>query len=161
MFASDSMLRQIATDECGTPDRVADCAPRFHGAVLFYYYEDLPASVSWYERHLGLTKRFDEGWVVIFELTPGNYIGLVDAREGFLQSLPVQGKSSLIALETQDLDDWYARLRDQDDVRLVQPLGIGSKGLTERFLIADPGGYVIEFFRWCRAPAGWRAGADD
>lgn len=142
-------------------DRSARVTPRIAGAVSFFYYHDLDAAVRWYETCLGLGKRFDDGWVVIFELARGGYIGLVDAANGALKPQADQDKGAIIALETPDLEDWYQRLRDDGGVTILEPPASGSKGLTEQFKVLDPGGYIVEFFRWRQLPAGWPASRDD
>lgn len=133
----------------------ASTTPHIAGAISFFYYHDLAAAVRWYETRLGLKKRFDGGWVAIFELAQGAHIGLVDAANGALKPQPDQDKGAIIALETPDLESWYARLCADGGVTVLEPPSSGSKGLTEQFKILDPGGYIVEFFRWRELPASW------
>lgn len=116
----------------------------------FFYYHDLPAASDWYEHKIGLRKVADEGWVIIFEVTPTAFIGLVNATGGTLR--PAAEKGVLLSLETPDLEVWYARLKATEGSNVTQDIEIGAKGLIEEFRLQDPGGYVVEFFRWIDRP---------
>lgn len=120
--------------------------PSIAGGVPFFYYDDLAEASDWYQNKLGLKKYADEGWVVIFELTPSSYIGLVNATGGSLR--PIEEKGALLSIETEELEAWYARLKDVDGINMIHGIEIGAQGLIEEFRMSDPGGYVVEFFRW-------------
>lgn len=141
------MLRQVVTQ-----DSLSMIAPRLSGAVTFFYYDDLPTAVRWYEDLFGFPKKCDDGWVVIFEIAGGGCIGLVDAICGHLKPRQGQDKGAIIALETPDLEDWYDRLAGKGNCQFVAHLSPGPKGLTEQFKVLDPGGYVVELFRWRQPP---------
>jgi catechol 2,3-dioxygenase-like lactoylglutathione lyase family enzyme len=135
-----------------TPGRARPAVrPPLLGAIPFYYYDDLAPAVRWYEERLGLRRAWDGGWAVVFELPGGARLGLVDAARGFLRPVAGENKGALISLEVGDVLAWHAYLAAFDDTRFVTPVGVATDGLTEMFVVRDPGGYPVEFFRWRRA----------
>lgn len=122
--------------------------PALLGAISFYYYDDLAPAVRWYEERLGLRRDWDGGWAVVFVLTGTSRLGLVDAARGFERTVPGPSKGALISLETGDLRAWRAYLESFGDTDFVTPISTATDGLTEMFVVRDPGGYPVEFFRW-------------
>jgi len=120
--------------------------PSIAAGVPFFYYQDLASAADWYEHKLGLEKTTDEGWVVIFRLTPTSYIGLVNATDGTLR--PAAEKGAMLSIETRELEAWYRRLKETQGVEMVSGIEDGAKGMIDKFIVRDPGGYLIEFFRW-------------
>lgn len=121
-------------------------SPSIKAGVPFFYYQDLPQAVDWYEHKLGLRKIVDKGWVAIFALNSASQIGLVNATDGSLS--PTTEKGALLSIETDDLEAWYNRLKGVEGVNMIHGIEIGAKGMIEEFRMRDPGGYIVEFFRW-------------
>ena len=132
------LLSQAAADQ--------DARPSLAGVVPFFYYNNIEEAADWYENKLGFKKLTDEGWVVIFEITPSGYLGLVNASGGTLR--PIEDKGALLSIETAELEAWHERLKDVEGINMVQGIVNNDNGLIEEFRLVDPGGYVIEFFRW-------------
>ena len=120
--------------------------PSIAGGVPFFYYDDLAAAADWYENKLGLKKVTNEEWVVIFELTDNAYIGLVNATGGSLK--PTENKGVVLSIETAELEAWYEKLKDVEGINMIHGIEVGADGMIEEFRMHDPGGYIIEFFRW-------------
>jgi enamine deaminase RidA (YjgF/YER057c/UK114 family) len=120
--------------------------PRIDAGVPFFYYSDLNQAADWYENKLGLKKIADEDWVVIFALNPYSQIGLVDATGGSLR--PIEDKGALLSIETEDLEGWWERLKDVEGINMIHGIEVGAQGMIEEFRMTDPGGYIVEFFRW-------------
>ena len=120
--------------------------PSITGGVPFFYYNDLNAAANWYEDKIGLTKVTDEEWVVIFKLTDTSYLGLVNASGGSLQ--PSENKGALLSIETAELEAWYEKLKDVEGINMIHGIEEGGDGMIDEFRMTDPGGYIIEFFRW-------------
>jgi catechol 2,3-dioxygenase-like lactoylglutathione lyase family enzyme len=120
--------------------------PSIAGGVPFFYYNDLNAAANWYENKLGLKRVTDEEWVVIFELTDTSYLGLVNASGGSLK--PTENKGALLSIETAELEAWYEKLKDVEGINMIHGIEEGADGMIDEFRMTDPGGYVIEFFRW-------------
>ncbi len=120
--------------------------PSVAAGVTFFYYDDLDEAADWYENKLGLDKLTDEGWVVIFELTESSHLGLVNATDGSLK--PTENKGAMFSIDTVDLEAWYEKLKDVDGINMRQDMQESINGMIEVFSVTDPGGYIIEFFRW-------------
>ncbi len=120
--------------------------PSVAAGVTFFYYDDLDEAADWYESKLGLNKLTDEGWVVIFELTDSSQLGLVNASDGTLK--PTENKGAMFSIDTVDLEAWYEKLKDVDGINMRQRMQESTNGMIEVFSVTDPGGYIIEFFRW-------------
>ncbi|MEZ5497932.1 MAG: VOC family protein [Steroidobacteraceae bacterium] len=125
--------------------------PRISRIIPFYYYESLDAAVEWYCEVIGLRKAWDGDWVVLLETTPGNCIGLVDSQHGAERAIGGVHKGALLAIETPALEQWHEKLTRAGCPDSVGQIGIATDGLTERFIVRDPGGYQVEFFRWRQA----------
>ena len=120
--------------------------PSIAGGVPFFYYTDLPAAADWYKNTLGLKPLTEEDWVVIFELTPGSYIGLVNATGGTLK--PTADKGALFSIDTPELEAWWDKVKDVEGIEIKNAIRTGGDGMIEQFSLYDPGGYIVEFFRW-------------
>lgn len=129
---------------------VAEELPPITAGVPFFYYADLPTAADWYEHKLGLKKVANKDWVVIFALNDHSQIGLVNASGGSL--VPTENKGALLSIETQALEQWYERLSGVDGINMIHGIESGAGGMIEEFRMRDPGGYIVEFFRWNLSP---------
>lgn len=120
--------------------------PSIAGGVPFFYYDDFTAAVDWYKNVLGLEPLTDEDWVAILELTPGSYIGLVNATGGTLN--PTDDKGALISIDTAELEAWWDKVKDVEGIEIKNGIITGGDGMIDQFSLYDPGGYIVEFFRW-------------
>jgi len=123
--------------------------------VTFFYYDDLDRQLPFYEGLLGLEKTMDRDWVKIYRVTPSSSVGLVLNGRGFHAVSP--DKPAMLSLVTDDIDAWYARLIEAGvTVRSPLPPADASKDADRApvrgFIVEDPGGYTIEFFRWQTPP---------
>lgn len=126
----------------------ADALP-VTGQVTFFYYKDLAAPERFYGETLGFHKTFDKGWVKFFQLTGQSYVGLVDEARGHHKAS--EQKPVMLSMETPDLEDWYERAKARGAVLQSHPdfAGAAEKMITG-FMLSDPGGYTVEFFRFNR-----------
>lgn len=124
--------------------------PQVTAGVTFFYYDDLAAATDWYENKLKLKKIASKDWVVIFEMTPSSQIGLVNATGGSL--VPAKDKGALLSIETDELETWYEFLKDEEGINMIHGIEVGGQGMVDEFRMYDPGGYVVEFYRWKLAP---------
>ena len=121
--------------------------PAIKENTIMFYYKDLAAVVPFYEKTLGLTKTFDEDWVKIFQLTPGSSIGLV--QEGETSFHRAQADNAvMLSIVTDDVDAWYRRLKATEGIVFLKEIYNNENVPIRAFLVADPGGYSIEFFQW-------------
>ncbi len=120
--------------------------PSVAAGVTFFYYDDLDEAADWYENKLGFETTTKEDWVVLLKLTDASYLGLVNATEGSLK--PTENKGAMLSIETAELEAWYEKLKDVDGINMRQGMQESTNGMIEVFSVTDPGGYIIEFFRW-------------
>ena len=129
--------------------------PPVKALVANFYYNDLPAAKRWYVEEVGFPVIYDDGWVVIVEVGKGMQIALVDASRGALRA--VKDKGAMLAIETDALEDWYSYVSGIHDIKWYPyngedphnfKHGIRKHGDYEEFRVLDPGGYIIEFYRW-------------
>jgi predicted enzyme related to lactoylglutathione lyase len=118
------------------------------GVLLFFYYEDLPAAVDFYERVVGLKKVQDFGWCAILELQPRTYLSLVNATAGSQRPLAGPNKGVQLSIEAVDLEACLAHMQRLGIASTATKLEPGCEGRTVEFKIVDPGGYTVELFRW-------------
>lgn len=121
--------------------------PPIQSQVTFFYYKDLSAPERFYGEDLGLPKTFDKGWVKFFQVTEHSYIALVDEAKGYHKV--TADKCVMLSMETPDLEGWYARMLEKKAEFLIH--FDAKKPETEMvngFLMRDPGGYSVEFFRF-------------
>ena len=121
--------------------------PPVSSQVTFLYYADLAGPERFYGEILGFEKTLDKDWVKLFRITDRSYVGLVDETKGHHKASGE--KSVMVSFETADLEAWYDRMRatNADFLAHLDPSSVGSK-LVSAFLLRDPGGYTVEFFRF-------------
>lgn len=142
----------LVTISIGRPVTASEAAerPPITGGVPFFYYENFEEAVDWYENQLGLRKSADKNWVVVFEITPSSYLGVVNASGGSLA--PTENKGALLSIEVEELEAWHHYLSGKPGVDLIHGIEEGAYGMIEEFRMKDPGGYIVEFFRWKITP---------
>ena len=91
--------------------------------LTFFYYDDLPKAVAFYEQVMGLSLIVDQGFCKIYEITPQSYIGLVDAEHGTHKPSPA--KPVILSFVTPEVDGWYAHLQ-KCGVPMLHPLGTSA-----------------------------------
>ena len=134
--------------------QVATEAPGITSTVTFLYYKDIEAQVPFYEEVLQLQASMDEDWVKIYPITESMSVGLVlDGRGHHRVSAD---KPVMLSIVTDEVDAWYERIRQMGVpvLRELPPPAAGPKdgGAPIRgFMVADPGGYTIEFFSWSQS----------
>jgi Glyoxalase/Bleomycin resistance protein/Dioxygenase superfamily len=117
--------------------------------VTFFYYKDLAAPECFYGEMLGFRKTFDKGWVKFFQLTPRSYVGIVDEARGHHKAL--DQKSVMLSMETPKLEDWYERAKQRGaDIQSHPDFPAARQNMITSFMLRDPGGYTVEFFRFNR-----------
>lgn len=115
--------------------------------TIMFYYKDLSAVVPFYEKTLGLRKTFDQDWVKIFQLTATSYVGLVQQGENSFHRAQADN-AVMLSLVTDQVDAWYEQLQHTPGVVFLKDIHNSERVPIRAFLIADPGGYSIEFYQW-------------
>ena len=127
------------------PAQPSRSAPSIDSQVTFLYYKDVPAAARFYGGILGLEQTFDEGWVEIYRISSTSYVGLVDETRGSHQVS--ESKPVMLSIVTDEVDQWYEHIR-ASDVTIVSEISDGTAVPVRSFMVEDPGGYTVEFFRW-------------
>lgn len=121
------------------------------GVYTLFYYDDISETARWYESVIGFEKYLDYGWLAIFRLREGVYLGLVTASCGSQRPVDGDNKGVLLTISMTDLEAWHRHLLENGVPGVGHGLAIGHGGLTMEFKLKDPGGYTIEFFEWLAA----------
>lgn len=141
----EANLYQIWLDHAATHKKPA--ASPVSSQVTFFYYGNLAEPERFYGELLGLEKTFDKGWVKFFRITEHSYVGLVDEAKGHHNAS--EAKSVMLSMETPDLEGWYARMKATGvDIVVHFDAAKAADQLVSTFLMRDPGGYSVEFFRF-------------
>jgi hypothetical protein len=127
----------------------AAAGPPLSSSVTMFYYKDIAPAARFYGEILGLENYLDWDWVQFYKTGPASYVGLVTEGEGAWHKVR-DDNSVMLSLITDDVDAWYARLRDSGEVTFLKEIGDG--GPIRSFLLEDPGGYTVEFFQWLQNP---------
>lgn len=130
--------------------------PPIDALVPNFYYDDVEAAKRWWVDRLGFRMMIDLGWVAIVELQPGMQIALVDGERGTLRA--VEDKGALLVIETEAIEQWLEHVAAIDGIEWYEypddprrtrlPNGLMEHPEIHEFRIVDPGGYIVEFFRW-------------
>jgi catechol 2,3-dioxygenase-like lactoylglutathione lyase family enzyme len=123
--------------------------PSIDETVIMLYYRDLGPATAFYGDALGLETVYESASAKLFRLTSTAIVGIV--REGEQAYHPVRDENAvMLSIVTADVDAWYERLRDRDDVEILKPVADSPDNPIRAFLVADPGGYTVEFFSWLK-----------
>ena len=139
-----SIILGTLQHDCYAQQTQSPGLPATSGMLTFFYYDDHDAAIDFYSNTLGFEIIIDEGWLVVVEAAPGSRIAITNATDGFLR--PVKDKGAVIAIETEALEAWYDRLKGKDGIEFLY--GWENGDYVQQFRMYDPGGYLVEFFRW-------------
>ncbi len=120
---------------------------------LFLYYKELKAASDFYAEILGLELLASYDNADIFRITSDSYLILVDAAKGM--HTKEEPKTVALALLTNQLDEWYAYLKDQN-VKIKYDYNPKDGGPHDGFVIYDPEGYLLEFEKFKQHPENER-----
>ncbi len=119
--------------------------PPLQGINTFYYYRDLPAALRFYQETLGLALVADLGFAKMIQTGPGSFLTLMDLA--YSQHKPDEPKTVTTAFVSEEVEGWYAHLREQG-VPIHHELKSDRAKAHEGFVALDPEGYFLEFERF-------------
>lgn len=111
------------------------------GQITFFYYPDLKAAAEFYQHLMGFELVEDQRWAKIYRITGSGYLGIVAGEKGFFK--PQKHNAVLLTLLTQDVKDWYERLKSKG-VKLLTGIQEKRDIQVRCFFLEDPGGYALE-----------------
>jgi catechol 2,3-dioxygenase-like lactoylglutathione lyase family enzyme len=115
----------------------------FDQQVTFLYARDLEKSAAFYGEVLGLPLVLDQGSVRIFRTSRNSFLGVGQCNE----KRPSSPGGIIVTLVTNDVDEWYERLRSKRVVFDAPPSQNDAFNIYHCFL-RDPDGYQIEIQRF-------------
>jgi len=104
---------------------------RLNSQITFLYYKDLNEAKDFFENILNLKVVDDQGDAIIYRITKGAFIGIVDEKKG------------LITLVTDDVMGWHEYLLSHG-VKMETPVQKPENFPVECFFFKGPGGYEFE-----------------
>ena len=113
----------------------------FQSQITLLYFRNIEKAYHFYEEVLGLQVKIDQGYGRIYEVSGNAFLGVMDEKRGFLQS--GYGKSIMISLVTDEVDQWYQTLQNSGVKMLSAPLTKEDIGIRS-FLFEDPEGHILE-----------------
>ncbi len=113
--------------------------PRLKQQITWVYTHDLEDTCAFYSDALGLELERDVEKARIFSVGGLASIGVCLAFEDRI----VQPSGSMITFVTDDVDDWYADLKEKSVDLLGRPRRLEEFGIYS-FFCRDPNGYVVE-----------------
>ncbi len=112
--------------------------PLIDQQITFLHTRDLRETRWFYSKILGLDLVRDQGTCLIFKTTDQSYLGFCEHID------PIEASRSVIlTLVSEDVDDWYAKLKEKDAPILDAPKA-NPKYNIYHFFLKDPNGYWIE-----------------
>lgn len=101
--------------------------------------------LNFYENILKFRKTYDDGWVKIYKTTNSSSVGLVDIiKTGYEKDAE---KQMMLSFQVSNIKGWYSYIKNEE-VKILKPLSEDKNSPIKAFLIEDPGGYKVEFFKW-------------
>jgi catechol 2,3-dioxygenase-like lactoylglutathione lyase family enzyme len=128
------------------PAAVATARPSdltIRATVLWLYYADIDAALAWYEDVLDTSLLVDQGWAKVVPASPTGFLGFVDGSRGLHQA--TERKGVTVSFFTDDVDRWFAMLRQRPDFPLRTPEITDESGRVRTFVGYDPEGYFLEW----------------
>lgn len=126
---------------------------RLTDTALSLNVDDVEASASWLQQHLGFTRQMEaDGFASLRHPDAGlNVIFLRTGLETF-KPAPVAGRADglLVVLVVDDVDGEYERLQ-AEGVTVVTPIETEPWG-ERYFQVADPNGVVYQLVEWVHEP---------
>ena len=121
----------------------------FDEHYVMLYYKDIEVPAGFYRDVLGLKAVLDDEWVKLFQVTPGSFIGVVKEGENAYHKAK-EDNAVMVSIVTDDVDAWYETVKASGKVTILKEVADSTRVPIRAFLVADPGGYTVEFFQWLR-----------
>lgn len=116
-------------------------------SVTMFYYSELAKPRDFYGNSLGLVATFEDDWVTLFKITENSLIGVVLGGENSYHKVQ-ETNAAMLSFVTDDVDAWYAKITAQGNIKILRDISNSKNTPVRGFIIADPGGYSVEFFQW-------------
>lgn len=125
----------------------------FDQQVTFLTVNDLDKSRAFYEDKLGLPLVLDQGACRIYKISSNGFLGICQPSA----VMKVSKEGVIVTLVSQDVDDWYERLK-ANGVEFKKPPTDYPKFNIYHCFLRDPDGHLLEIQRF-NDPAWPKPGA--
>jgi hypothetical protein len=116
-------------------------------SVTMFYYSGLAAPRDFYGKFLNLQTVFEDDWVTLFRITPNSLIGVIQGGENSFHQVQ-DTNAAMLSLVTDDVDAWHAKVIAYRKIEIRRDIANSKTTPVRGFIVADPGGYTVEFFQW-------------
>jgi len=116
--------------------------PPIEHYTTFLYTRDLEATAEFYEVLMGLPLALDQGDCRIYRVAENGFLGFCAREEA-----PSDPGGVILTLITEEVDAWYAFLKDQG-VRFEKEPAYNPKYAIYHCFLRDPNGYLVEIQRF-------------
>lgn len=113
----------------------------FESMITFCYTSDMEACHDFYSGVLYLPMVLDQGNCRIYRIAPHAYIGFCS------KMVPEHPAGVTLTLVTDDVDGWFARVRDSGCEVIKTPSATPEYNIYNCF-VRDPSGYTLEIQRF-------------
>jgi len=124
--------------------------PEVIDQVVFLYYSNFEEAVKFYESVMDF-KQIEQTvplkWVSIYRATGNSFVGIVDETKGTLKA--AREKPVMLSWVSNDVNAWYQYLKGKG-VSIIRAPKTNQETGIRAMLVKDPGGYMLEFFRWIK-----------
>ncbi len=121
--------------------------PPIEHYTTFLYTRNLQLTAHFYEELMGLPVALDQGDCRIYRVAENGFLGFCERKEA-----PSDPGGVILTLVTEEVDRWYALLKDQGVTFEMEPVYNPRYDIYHCFL-RDPNGYLVEIQRF--EDPGW------
>jgi predicted enzyme related to lactoylglutathione lyase len=122
----------------------------FKATVVWFYYKDMAAIQTFYEKVMGFEMIVDQGWTKIYPISPSGYMGLVDEQKGMHRF--TEQKAVTMSFLTDNLDGWFNHLSTHGRVKMRLEKISEDDHRFRAFVAYDPEGYYLEWDTFLDVP---------
>lgn len=119
--------------------------PPLQSQITFLYYKDLARAARFFDEVLKLELCDDQGDARIYRVAEKAFVGIVDGEKGHCRAQ--ETNAVLITLVAEDVEGWYAYLKDCG-VKLLTEVRQPGSFPVKCFFFEDPEGYQYEVQRF-------------
>ncbi len=114
---------------------------KLNSQITFLYFKDLSEAKNFFENILNLEIVDNQGDAIIYCITKGAFIGIVNEEKGHCKAQDIN--AVLITLVTDDVTGWYKHLLSHG-IKMETSVQKPENFPVECFFFKGPGGYEFE-----------------
>lgn len=110
--------------------------------ITFLYFKELEKASKFFEDIMQFKLVIDQGPAKIYRVSNKAFIGIVDEKVGYCKTS--DDNAVLITLVANDVEAWYERVKQSDEVTSITDVEIRKQFGIKGFFFEGPGGYSFE-----------------